>query len=177
MPNQIELNGNVFTAMPNITYTLEGIPGEFVSNKNAQGDPERNFYHSNGRTFTLTLNTELATQLASLGFPVCKSKNPPEGRDPKLYLPITLFERPNFKYQASVLVSDNGVKKKILTPDKWHEFDTSPIEHVSMDLRTYLTTKGNVRTTADIVVFTTKVSILRQQLADIIDDDLEPAPF
>lgn len=161
------------------TLTIEGFPGDFVRNKNIAGDPEKNRYGGTSRTFTIRLTPEYVKLFEDNGFPVKYPQDVQPGHEPEPYAAIVLFPEAKYNYKASEVVGDDGVSARLLSPDKWKEFDWSPIEYIDADLRTYGTQRGTIAITADLLYFHTKNSALRTKLAAVFaqDDDLEPAPF
>lgn len=159
----------------NMRIEMEGVPGEFVRNKNIMGDPTKSARGYSTRSFTLSLTPEYAQALEEKGFPIKHSQNAPE--DARPYLAIVLFPEQKFSYPPTVVVSDNGRTRKILSPDKWVEFDESPIEYVDLELLTYENKNGNICVKCEALYFHTKLSLIRNKYPDAFDEEYEPAPF
>jgi len=161
-----------------MSLTVEGIPGDFIRNKNIAGDPDKNNFGGTTRSFTIRLTPEYAKMFEDAGFPIRFPKDIPPGREPEPYVAVVLFPEAKFNYAPSIVVSDDGTTRRMLAPNNWKEFDWSPIEYIDADLRTYKTKTGNIAITADILYFHTKNSALRNKLADVFaQDDMDPAPF
>ena len=144
---------------PGMTLTLEGVPGEFIRNRNIEGDPAKSNRGFATRSFTIRLTPEYVQLLEANGFPIGYPQD--TTNEPMPYLAV---------------VMDTGHTRKQLEVSKWREFDERPIEYVDVELETYLNKNGAVRVKAPILYFHTKYSILREKYIDISDPDVEPAP-
>lgn len=158
-----------------MTMTLEGVPGEFIRNKNIMGDPTKSKKGYASRSFTLHLTPEYAKAFEDKGFPLKMPENARE--DTKPYIAINLFPEPKYNHPASEVVSDNGSVRKRLYPSQWIEFDERPIEYVDLELETYKNTQGNISVKCVALYFHTKISLIRKKYPDAYDDEYEPAPF
>lgn len=159
---------------PGMTLTLEGVPGEFIRNRNIEGDPAKSNRGFATRSFTIRLTPEYVQLLEANGFPIGYPQD--TTNEPMPYLAVVLFPEAKYRYPASVVVMDTGHTRKQLDVSKWREFDERPIEYVDVELETYLNKNGAVRVKAPILYFHTKYSILREKYIDISDPDVEPAP-